>query len=233
MQALILCGGFGNRLRTVVNDRPKPMALIHGRPFLEYIIEFIVKQNMKEITFCTGYLGHQIKDYFKDGKEWGCSITYSEEQEPLGTGGAVKLAQEVITDENFFILNGDTFLALDYGEMVASHIQNRSFLTMALSQVENVERYGSIELTQNGRIQLFTEKNQISSSNYINAGVYLCSRDILKHIAAEKRISIESEIFPKLLEEDLPLYGHKTDGYFIDIGIPETYYKFQEDLIRR
>lgn len=233
MQALILCGGFGTRLKSVVADRPKPMAEIGGKPFLEYVLDFLVNQGIKDIILCTGYLGYQIKEYFLDGSRWGCHLSYSEEKEPLGTGGAVKQAEYMISSEHFFVLNGDTFLDLDYGSMYAWHTENQSKFTIALTQVENTDRYGSVELGQGQCINRFCEKGCTTASNYINAGVYLCHRSILDHIERDRKVSMETDVFPDLMKKHITLHGFTTNGYFIDIGIPETYYQFQKDIIRR
>ncbi|MCR4435360.1 MAG: nucleotidyltransferase family protein [Clostridiales bacterium] len=230
MQALVLAGGLGTRLRSVVRDRPKPMVSVNDRPFLEYIIKYLAKQDVKNIVLCTGYLGYRIREHFKDGSPWGCRIQYSEEEEPLGTGGALKLAEKYISEDDFFVLNGDTFLELDYGKMLGYHRGKKSQITVALVQTKDTRRYGSIVLGEGNRIGRFLEKNSNGISGFINAGVYIFQKGILDHIQPHRKISLESELLPYFINNHSSVYGYKSKGYFIDIGIPETYYKSQEDF---
>ena len=222
MTVLILSGGLGTRLRSVINNQPKPMALISGRPFLEYLILQLRKQGLTDIVLCIGYLGEQVKRYFGDGGRWGIHISYSHEKEPLGTGGAVKLAETLVREENFLVMNGDSFLDVDLKQLVNYHLKNKALATMALVEVEDPARYGTVEIDENGEIESFVEKGRSSSSKLINGGVYVFNREIFDYIP-EGKVSLEKEVFPKLIGKGF--YGMPIKGSFIDIGIPEDYRK--------
>jgi len=227
MQVLILCGGIGTRLRTLTRSTPKSMMLVAGKPFLEYLIEFLNKNRITEITLCTGYLHNKIEDYFGNGKRFGVKIQYSREYSPLGTAGAIKNAEKLIKNR-FFVLNGDSYLNLNLNYLKKKHLQKKAMATIALTRVKKASRFGRVTLDRQGRILDFSEKGLTSNkkSNYINAGIYLLDKSILKLIPEETCCSLEKEIFPKLLRRRF--YGYKCKGFFVDIGTPETYYAFNK-----
>lgn len=261
MQAIILVGGLGTRLRQVVKDRPKPMALVNGKPFLEYVINNLKSMGIKDIILATGYKEDIIREYFGNGEHLGVNIDYSKEESPLGTGGAIKNAERFIKHDEVFVLNGDTYLNVDLKAMMDFHRESKSFFTMALRKVEDGSRYGSVKLAENSQILSFEEKvglnlnkdkdiskykwiderrdinkkNHISDDNcidkgkYINAGVYLIDSSILNYIEENKNVSLEKDILPDLVKE-VYMCGFKFKNYFIDIGIPEDYLKFCEDI---
>lgn len=231
MQSLILTGGLGTRLRKTVENRPKSMALIRGRPFLEYLLWQLKKYGLREIVLCIGYLGDQIKEYFGDGRKWGVNIRYSQERIPLGTGGAIKLAENLVKGDTLLVMNGDSFLDMALDELIEYHYQKKALATLALVEVENVGAYGVVEIDKKGRIINFVEKSRCSSSNLINAGVYVFNRKLMNFIPRERRVSLEEEIFPKLVGNDF--FGMPKKIYFIDIGIPENYKRAQEELKKR
>ncbi|MGH9910375.1 MAG: sugar phosphate nucleotidyltransferase, partial [Nitrososphaerales archaeon] len=145
LQAVILVGGLGTRLRDIVKDRPKPLALINGRPFLEYQIAFLKKYNIRDIVLCIGYQGEKIEEYFSDGIRHGVSIRYSREKELLGTGGAIKNARNLL-EKRFFVLNGDTLFLIDLYKMLNFHLQNSADVTIALTKTPDQTRYGSVTI---------------------------------------------------------------------------------------
>ena len=173
MKALILCVGLGTRLRRVIDDRPKPMASVAGKPFLEYLIWQLKRYGFRDIVLCIGYLGDQVRAYFGDGSDWDVHISYSHEPEPLGTGGAVKLAEALIREDNFLVMNGDSFLDIDLNGLVNYHFEKRALATMALVEVENPARYGAVEINERGEIKNFVEKGMSSRSKLINGGIYV------------------------------------------------------------
>ena len=189
MQAIILAGGLGTRLRSVVSDRPKPMALVAGKPFLEYVLQGLKKSGIDDIIFAVGYKGGMVEEYFGDGSRFGVRARYAYEEELLGTAGAIKNAGKYVTDEQFFVLNGDTFYQMDFGEL--SRIQQEKNLEMALvlRGVPDISRYGAARLTD-GLLTAFNEKNGNTGAGTINGGVYLMKRallhesepNLLKHI---------------------------------------------------
>lgn len=231
MQSLILAGGLGTRLRKTVGNRPKSMALIRGRPFLEYLVWQLKKYGLREIVLCIGYLGSQIKEYFGNGRKWGVSIRYSQERIPLGTGGAIKLTENLVKGDTLLVMNGDSFLDIALDELIEYHYQKKALATLALVEVKNVGAYGVVEIDKKGRIINFVEKSRCSSSNLINGGVYVFNREFVNFIPQGKRVSLEEEIFPKLVGNDF--FGMPEKVYFIDIGIPEDYKRAQKELEKK
>ena len=228
MQAIILAGGLGTRLRSVVSDRPKPMALVEGKPFLEYVLQGLKKSGIDDIIFAVGYKGGMVEEYFGDGSRFGIRARYAYEEELLGTAGAIKNAGKYVTDEQFFVLNGDTFYQMDFGDL--SRIQQEKNLEMALvlRGVPDISRYGAARLTD-GLLTAFNEKNGNTGAGTINGGVYLMKRALLDEIP-EGKVSLENECIPRWMQEGRRLGGIVNDGYFIDIGVPEDYFRFQEDV---
>ena len=223
MEAIVLAGGFGTRLSTVVSDVPKPMAPINGRPFLEYLLNDLSEKGINRVILAVGYKKEIIKSHFKE-KYKNIDIIYSDEDIPLGTGGAIKKALILAKDENIFIINGDTFFDVDLKEMYQFHKKNSSKLTLAIKGMEKFDRYGSLILEED-RIIKFEEK-KYNDKGYINGGIYLINKELLNEKEKES-FSFEKEI---LENENLKIekYGYKSEGYFIDIGIPEDYYKYIE-----
>lgn len=231
MQAILLAGGLGTRLRSVVNDRPKPMALIHGRPFMEYVTRELVKNGVTEIIFAVGYKGSMVEEHFKDGAGFGFRAYYSYEETLLGTAGAIKNAGQFIRGDRFFVLNADTFYRIDYSRLI--RCQDRLGLDMALvlREVPDASRYGQAVLDGSGRLIGFNEKTEDRRPGTINGGIYLMKRELLDLIPGG-RVSLENEMIPGWLTDGRPLGGFVNDGYFIDIGIPEAYFQFQEDVMK-
>ena len=231
MQAILLAGGLGTRLRSVVSDRPKPMALIEGRPFMEYVTRELVRSGMTDIIFAVGYKGTMVEEYFGDGERFGFHASYAYEETLLGTAGAIKNAGRFVTEERFFVLNADTFYQIDYTRL--KRLQDSLDLDMALvlREVPDVSRYGQAVLDGAGRLTGFNEKTTEARPGTINGGIYLMKRELLEDIP-EGKVSLENEMIPRWLETGRPLGGFVNDGYFIDIGIPEAYFQFQEDVIR-
>lgn len=230
MQALILVGGLGTRLRQVVSDRPKPMAPVSNKPFLEYLISNLKLHGINNIILAVGYMGTMIEDYFRDGSSLEVNIKYSYEREQLGTAGAIKNAESLINEENIVVLNGDTFFNIDYKALVEfNNIKNSKF-TMVLRTICDSKRYGTVDIDNNNKILKFTEKDDKCKSNIINAGIYIIHRSILEYIPNNEKYSLENNLMKDLLKDNIDIYGKVMDGYFIDIGIPEDYYKFVNNV---
>ncbi len=231
MQAVILAGGLGKRLRRAVEDRPKSMALVLGKPFLEYQVEHLKKYHIIEIVLCVGYLAEQVKSYFKDGAKFGVDIKYTVDKEPLGTAGALKNAENCLHDEAFLVLNGDSYSELNITKFVQFHQTKGGMGTILLSRVSQAQDYGLIKVDEEKRITGFFEKPaRASSESIINAGTYLLEPKVLSHIPAGEKVSLERETFPRLLQEKVPLFGYLTSDYFIDIGTPEKYAQIQKEI---
>lgn len=229
MQAILLAGGLGTRLRSVVSDRPKPMALIEGRPFMEYVTRELVRSGMTDIIFAVGYKGTMVEEYFGDGERFGFHASYAYEETLLGTAGAIKNAGRFVTEERFFVLNADTFYQIDYTRL--KRLQDSLDLDMALvlREVPDVSRYGQAILDEKGFLTAFNEKTEEARMGTINGGIYLMRRSLMDTIP-EGKVSLENDMIPKWLREGKGLGGFVNDGYFIDIGIPEAYRQFQEDV---
>jgi len=228
MQAILLAGGLGTRLRSVVNDRPKPMAMIQGKPFIEYVIRELAGQGIDDIIFAVGYKGSMVEEYFADGKKFGIRASYAYEETLLGTAGAIKNAAKHMTGQEVFVLNGDTFYRMDYHRLIRQKQDMGLDMVLVLRKVEDVSRYGQALLTE-GRLAGFNEKTEEQKAGTINGGVYLMSWDLIREIP-EGKVSLEQDMIPKWLSEGRRLGGFVNDGYFIDIGIPKDYYRFMEDV---
>jgi D-glycero-alpha-D-manno-heptose 1-phosphate guanylyltransferase len=219
MQAIILAGGFGTRLRAVLTDVPKPMAPIHDKPFLAYLIDYLILQGVTEIVLSVHYLAEQIVNYFKNSYG-NISISYAYEEEPLGTGGAIINSLALIDAARpVFVLNGDTFLKLNYQKMYALHALGAQ-LTMSLRHVADCSRYGSVA-TVNNIVTAFHEQGN-ARDGLINAGVYLLYSAIFQTYSLPQQFSFEKDfLFPNITE--LQPRAFVVDDYFIDIGVPADY----------
>lgn len=222
-EAIILVGGFGTRLRGVVDDMPKPLASVAGRPFLAWVLDALAAQGLRRAVLATGYRGDQIEAAL--GKIWRrMSLDYSREQEPLGTGGAIVLAMQRITGEACFVLNGDTWLALDYARFDAAVRGVEARLGVALAAVPDVARYGAVR-AEGGRVAGFVEKGQ-AGPGLVNAGVYRVERSLLSGFRAGDAFSFERDVLePVAMHETVAGYAD-TEG-FIDIGVPDDYRRAQ------
>lgn len=219
MEIIILSGGLGTRLRSVVSEVPKVMAPINGKPFLEYVLDDMNDQGIDRVILATGYKKEYIKDYFGD-KYKNIELDYSEEDTPLGTGGAIKKALSKCKDDNPIVMYGDIYTKTDYKDLYENHIENHNDATFSLKYMENFSRYGSVSL-KDKRITEFKEKTFVDKG-YMNVGIYVLNKNILSNVEKNKPFSLEKEFF----EESVNKYNfssHIYDGIFIDIGIPEDY----------
>ncbi|TMH55707.1 MAG: D-glycero-D-manno-heptose 1-phosphate guanosyltransferase [Betaproteobacteria bacterium] len=223
MEAIVLAGGLGTRLRGVVDDVPKPMAPVQGRPFLALVLDQLVAAGFKTVIFAAGYLHEAIRSYF--GADYrGLVLRYSVEEEPLGTGGAIRLACEQADARDVFVLNGDTYLELDFRAMADVHVRSESPLSMAICHVPDVARYGALEV-DNGIVRRFLEKGA-SGPGWINAGIYLLGPDLRARLRPQGAFSFEHDLLAPELSSIPPL-AFRASGLFIDIGIPEDYARAQ------
>lgn len=230
--AIVLAGGLGTRLRSVISDMPKPMAPVCDRPFLHYIFQYLQKQGITDVVLSVGYKSEMIKDFFGDSYN-GISIRYAVEEEPLGTGGGIRQAMAMI-ESDAFVLNGDTFFDVNLSELYEFSQHRKSDIALALRRMYHFERYGTVEVGNQDRVLQFHEK-QYRDEGLINGGVYVLSKDLFRKAAEieeaplPQKFSFEKDILEKHL---LPLryHGKVFQGYFIDIGIPEDYNKAQEDF---
>ena len=234
MEAILLCGGLGTRLRSVVSDRPKPMADIAGKPFLHYLVKMLSESGVKHLIFALGYMGEQIEAYFQSGEEYGLSISYSYEDSPLGTGGAIRNALSKVSGENVLVLNADTYFHTDYESLLREQLKNKAAMTIASRKIEDISRYGAILKDESGRILRWNEKMSSDQAEAprlgeINGGIYVMQKSLIEKIPEGKQ-SLENDCIPAWLEDGLYLQAIPSDGYFMDIGIPEDYAQFREDV---
>ncbi|MEO5892826.1 MAG: nucleotidyltransferase family protein [Ferruginibacter sp.] len=226
-ECIILAGGMGTRLQSVVADLPKCMAPINGRPFLLYIFEWLKKHDFDRIILSLGYKSESIIDFLND-HTWPFEIVPVIEKEPLGTGGAMALALQQCKGLQVFIMNGDTFFDIDPDEFLEYHLQSNAELTIAAKPLTDYNRYGSLLCNSEGRITGFTEKRQ-TTEGIINGGIYLLDVNSSVLSGREGRFSFETDI----MEKEYPVrqfFAYPDNGYFIDIGIPEDYRKAEIDF---
>lgn len=227
MRAIILAGGFGQRLQTILPDTPKPMAPIRSKPFLAHLLEYLAKQGVTHVILSVHYLRDSIRDYFQSHYH-GITIDYAEEDEPLGTGGAILYAlSQVGGNEPVFILNGDTFVKINYSKMYNQHLFNQVSMTMALRHIDNCVRYGKV-ITENQTVIAFKEKGEVGPG-LINAGVYLIHPDLFTLFTLPKQFSFESDFLYPFVHIIRPQV-FMTEDYFIDIGVPEDYARAQVEI---
>lgn len=230
MQAILLAGGLGTRLQSVVSDRPKPMALISERPFMEYVIHELSRHGITDIVVAVGYKGSMVEEYFGDGSAFGVTVSYAYEETLLGTAGAIRNAARYMKEDRVFVLNADTFYQIDYTRLLRLWEEKALDMALVLRQVDDVSRYGQAVL-KDSLLTGFNEKVADSRPGTINGGIYLLSQELIADIP-EGKVSLELEMIPKWMREGRRLGGIVNDGYFIDIGIPEDYYRFIEDVER-
>ena len=229
MKALVLCGGLGTRLRSVLPDIPKPMAPVGGKPFLDYILSWLKRQKIDDVILLTGYKSEQIEAHVKDGKQYGLNVEYSKEPEPLGTAGAIKHAsRNYDLGDNFLLINGDTYFDVEIENLVKFHNAKSAHVTVTLRLVEDTSRYGLVFIDDNYRIIQFKEKTTSQGEGLINGGVYVMNSKVLELIPEDRPSSLEKDILPFL--DKTKIFGYPEGGNFIDIGIPQDYSKSQEFL---
>lgn len=222
--AIILAGGLGTRLRSVVSNVPKPMAPIEGRPFLEYLMDYWIEQGIEHFVISTGYLAETISNHFGNSYR-AIPIDYAIEESPMGTGGAVLLTLEHLqNDSPFLLLNGDTFFSANLKKLMLFHKEKKADWTLSLSRSDEQERYMSVQLDENNKIVSLTG-NKKEKNKLINAGTYIITPNVLKFLFPKKviKLSLEDDILPQLFAQEARIFGLESKGAFIDIGIPGDY----------
>lgn len=232
MQAVVLVGGEGTRLRPLTYGTPKPMVPIMNVPFLARTLERLSAAGIRDVILPAGYMPQAISEYFGDGSALGMKITYVIEDQPLGTAGALKNVQHHITGP-FFVLNGDVLTSLDLTAMMRFHKERRGMGTLHLIKVEDPSAFGCVVHDGGDKIERFVEKpiKGTEPTNEVNAGTYLLEPQVLDMIAAGRNVSIERETFPKMLASGHALYAYTTADYWIDLGRPEHYLSAHRDIL--
>lgn len=228
MEAIVLAGGLGTRLREVVPDWPKPMAPVAGRPFLEILLRSLAAKGFSRVVLSLGFMAKKISNHF--GTQFaGMDLDYVVEDRPLGTGGAVRLATTLCAKDHVFVLNGDTFLDLE-AEMIEQHWSARRNPIIVARQVPDTARYGRL-MVQDGLVKGFTEKG-VSGQGLINAGCYIFDRTQLDSFALNKPFSLEADFLANAVL-GMPVDVFVSNGHFIDIGIPDDYSRAQTELAKK
>ena len=229
MEVIILAGGLGTRLRSVVSEVPKCMAPVARKPFLWYLLKYLTRFDVARVVLSVGYLREVIFKWIDEVKDdFPFEFDYAVEETPLGTGGGIRLAMNKIQDVEAVVLNGDTFFDVDLDTLVEAHRrQPWAEITLALKQMRNFDRYGTVEVDTDGRIIKFNEKRQCEEG-LINGGVYVLNNTASMFEGLPQKFSFETEVLQARCGTAGTLYGTVHNGYFIDIGVPEDYAKAVE-----
>jgi len=224
---VILCGGQGTRFRQVASDIPKALASVGNGVFLDILLKSIFNQGFKRVILAVGHMKEKIiQKYSRDDR-----MLFSEESEPLGTGGAAMKALKLVRTENFVVMNGDCHSEVDLKKMYAEHLENKPLITMALAEMEDVSDYGSVSVGEANKILAFEEKSPQKRAGLVNAGVYIFNKKIVSHTPGV-RFSLERDLFPAVILEK-PCYAHIVKGGILDIGIPERYNLAKQKFAKR
>ena len=226
-ECIILAGGLGTRLQSVVSDVPKCMAEVAGKPFLSYLFDYAKNQQFDHLILSLGYKSEVVLQWL-DGKSYPFKISYVVEDSPLGTGGAIKLAFDKVETDKAFIFNGDTFFGVDTTLLAEFHKEKNAMISLALKPMTNFDRYGSVDLDKGERIIRFNEK-QHCAKGLINGGVYVINKNLFSTLSLPEKFSFEKDVMEMHIN-DIPSYGCVQDGYFIDIGIPSDFTKANQDF---
>jgi D-glycero-alpha-D-manno-heptose 1-phosphate guanylyltransferase len=229
LAAVVLAGGFGTRLRSVVADRPKVLAQVAGRPFLTYLLDQIAAAGIRRVVLSTGHLAEQFRSVIGD-RYRGIEILHAREEAPLGTGGAIRFAGGVADADQLLVMNGDSYCDAHLLSYINWHVAGNHDVSLMLAKVDDTSRYGTVEVANDGRVTAFLEKRPERAAGYINAGAYLLRRAMLEQLPAGPS-SIERDVFPLWLHQR-SIMGWVADGAFIDIGIPSDYERSQEFMRR-
>ena len=220
MDIVVLCGGLGTRLRTVVSDRPKSMADFCGRPFLDILLDYFKGFGFRRIILCVGYRAEAIKSHYAN-RFSDMEILFSEEKAPLGTGGAIKNAEHLIKSNPFCVANGDSFCSIQMDQFLSFHSDKKATISIAVSSVGKTKDYGAVCLDHDSQVLSFDEKKESQEKAAVNAGVYIFEKKILFEMHKGDIFSLEKDLFTRVCGKGL--YGFFVDSPVIDIGTPERY----------
>lgn len=235
--AVILCGGLGSHLRPAMEERPRCLSPVAGRPFLEYVLLQLRSFGLRNVTVCVNYLNHRVPEYFETGDRWDMTLTYLTARQALGTAGALKRAQGVICSSSFLVLNGDSLFDIDLKRLLEFHQVRGAQATVALATVRSPEGHAEVHTDEAGNVTGFLERRGTGHAAAaarercarVNGGVYVLNREILDEIpAAPPPVSLESDVLPRLIGRRL--CGLPAEGRFIDIRVPQDYSQAQREL---
>jgi mannose-1-phosphate guanylyltransferase len=229
---ILLVGGFGTRLKPLTDESPKPMLPVAGLPVTEHQILAAKKAGIHTLVLATSYLAEVFTPYFGDGAKWGMKILYAVEKEPLGTGGAIRNAAELLgRDEPVVVFNGDVLSRHSIADQIKFHIDNKADVTLHLIDVEDARAFGCVPTDADGRVTAFLEKMDNPVTHSINAGCYVFSPEVIDQIPLGKVVSVERETFPALVASGRPVFGYQEQSYWLDVGTPAALFKGSRDLV--
>lgn len=228
-EPILLCGGAGLRLRSITADAPKSMARVAGRPFLELPLRQLRRHGFEHATLAVGYGQEMIRSYFGE-HAFGLELKYSAESFPLGTGGALRNAADLIPSQTFLVMNGDTYTDVDLNSLVLKHDETKADISVVVVPADERGDSGSVFLDTTGNVAQFAEKQGARSAPYINAGIYMFSRAIINSIPARTQVSLEKDLFPRWIQESASIKAFIHSGNCVDIGTPDRYRMAQELL---
>jgi len=234
LKAVIIAGGLGTRLRPLTNTTPKPIVPVVNRPFVVHQIELLARHGATEVILNLHYLSEEVKKALGDGREWGIKLHYSIEDQPLGTAGAVKNAEEFFDDGPLVIFNGDVLTDFNVSAIAAYHQEKKALVTLTLTEVEDPTAFGLILTDTDGRVTKFIEKpswDMVTTHN-INAGLYIVDPKIFRQVPKGQPYSFERELYPSLLEQGAPIYGYPSKDYWLDIGNPLKYKEAHRAILK-
>jgi mannose-1-phosphate guanylyltransferase len=232
--AILLVGGFGTRLMPLTKNTPKPMLTVAGIPVTEHQIAMAKSAGITEIVLATSYLSNVFTPYFGDGSQWGIKIKYAVEKEPLGTGGAIRNAAQLLdTDQSVVVLNGDVLSSHNLAEQIRQHEAHGADVTLHLTQVQDARAFGCVPTDSQGRVIAFLEKMENPVTNQINAGCYVFNPRVISTIPLDTVVSVERETFPQLVANGAKVFGFVEDAYWLDIGTPRALLKASIDIVKR
>ena len=219
---VILCGGAGSRLKSITGDTPKPMAAVAGRPFLELLFQQLRRFDFRRVILASGYQNAAIREYFGE-EDRGLQLIHSCEPSPLGTGGALKYAENQVQSRVVLVVNGDSYTDVDLRDFMAKHGETGADVSMVVVAHDGRRDCGLVSITANGAVEDFSEKGLANRSHYINAGIYAISMTLLRGIAHGVKVSLEEQLLPAWIREGNSVRAYITSGPCIDIGTPERY----------
>ena len=232
--AILLVGGFGTRLMPLTKNTPKPMLTVAGIPVTEHQIAMAKSAGITEIVLATSYLSEVFTPYFGDGSKWGIKIKYAVEKEPLGTGGAIRNAAQLLdTHESVVVLKGDVLSSHNLTEQILQHESHDADITLHLTQVEDARAFGCVPTDSDGRVTAFLEKMENPVTNQINAGCYVFNPRVISAIPLDTVVSVERETFPQLVASGAKVFGYIESAYWLDIGTPRALLKASIDIVKR
>ena len=229
---ILLVGGLGTRLKPLTNESPKPMLPVAGKPVTEHQILAAKRAGIHTLVLATSYLAEVFTPYFGDGSKWGIKIRYAVEKEPLGTGGAIRNAAQLLEgDEPIVIFNGDVLSRHSIADQIAFHQEKKADVTLHLIEVDDARAFGCVPTDSQGRVTAFLEKMENPVTKFVNAGCYVFSPDVIKEIPLGSVVSVERETFPALIAQNRPVFGYKQAAYWLDVGTPAALFQGSRDLV--